>query len=101
MHPFLVVERLVALAEEVLEAFRLGRALFRRVSVGGVQLAVQRSPTGKLSLTLANRDADRDTEGVTLTELAPTHFVMAAFRLARELCAAWLEADPARAATCA
>jgi len=96
VHPFLVVERLVALAEEVLEAFRLGRALFRRVSVGGVQLAVQRSPTGKLSLTLANRDADRDTEGVTLAELAPTHFVMAAFRLARELCGAWLEADPSQ-----
>jgi outer membrane protein assembly factor BamB len=97
VHPFLVVERLLALADEVLDAHRTGRALFRRVSVGGVQLAVQRSQSRRLSLTLAGREANRDHEGVTFPELVPTSFVSAALRLARELGSAWIDADASQA----
>jgi outer membrane protein assembly factor BamB len=91
--PFLVAERLLALADEVLDSYRTGRALFRRVSVGGVQLAVQRGPAGKVQLTFAGREANRDHEGVTLPEISPTSFVLAALRFARELGAAWVEVD--------
>ncbi|HLV64350.1 MAG TPA: PQQ-binding-like beta-propeller repeat protein [Polyangiaceae bacterium] len=97
VHPFLVAERLTALAEDVLEASRAGRALFRRVSVGGVQLAVQRTPQGALSVTFAGRDASRDHEGVTLPEIPPASFVTSAARFARALAAAFLEADPEQA----
>jgi outer membrane protein assembly factor BamB len=96
-HPFLVAERLVALADEVLDAYRTTRALFRRVSVGGVQLAVQRGPVGKIQLTLAGRDANRDNEGVTLAEISPTAFVTAALRFARELCTSWIDVDESQA----
>ena len=38
VYPFLIAERLVALADEVLEAWRGERALVRRVSVDGAYL---------------------------------------------------------------
>ncbi|HYO95084.1 MAG TPA: PQQ-binding-like beta-propeller repeat protein [Polyangiaceae bacterium] len=94
---FLMAERLVALAQEVLEAWRGERALIRRLSVQGTRIALQRGPgNASLSLTLAARDNRRSEEGVTLVEIEVPSFVKASARFARALCEKFLETDPAQ-----
>ncbi|HEY8943406.1 MAG TPA: hypothetical protein VIM73_04045, partial [Polyangiaceae bacterium] len=98
VYPFLFAERLIALAEEVLDAWRNERALVRRVSLDGAQLRVERGPgDGGLSLTLCGRDANRDLEGVTLVELEAPSFVRAAADFSLALGKVFVEADPAQA----
>lgn len=98
VYPFLFAERLVALAEEVLDAWRSERALVRRVSLDGAQLRVERGPgDGGLSLTLCGRDANRSLEGVTLVELEAPSFVRAAAEFARALGAKFIETDVGQA----
>jgi hypothetical protein len=98
VYPFLVAERLVALADEVLDAWRGERALVRRVSADGAYLAIQRGPgDGTLTLTFAARGAKRDGAGVTLVEIEPPSFVKAAARFARALAEKFVELDKSQA----
>ncbi|HWA74974.1 MAG TPA: PQQ-binding-like beta-propeller repeat protein [Polyangiaceae bacterium] len=98
VYPFLVAERLVALADELLDAWRGERALVRRVSVDGAYLAVQRGPgDGTLTFTLAPRGAKRDGAGVTLVEIEPPSFVKAVARFARALADKFIELDKSQA----
>jgi len=98
VYPFLLAERLVALAEETLEAWRGERSIVRRVSVDGARIAVQRGPGDRgLALTLAGRDANRDQEGATLVEIAPPSFARECARFARALVERFVETDAEQA----
>lgn len=94
---FLFAERLIALAGEVLDAWRSDRALVRRVSLDGAQIRLEGGPdTGGLSLTLCGRDANRDFEGVTLVQLDSPKFVQAAVDFARALAQRFVDSDSAQ-----
>ncbi|MGC4088384.1 MAG: PQQ-binding-like beta-propeller repeat protein [Polyangiaceae bacterium] len=96
--PFLVAERLLALAEEVLEAWRAERALVRRIHVDGATIGVQRGPgDGPLTLTWSARGASRDEGGVTLANLKPPSVVKAVARFARGLFDKFVELDRSQA----
>jgi outer membrane protein assembly factor BamB len=96
--PFLVAERLLALAEEVLDAWRAERALVRRVNIDGAWLGVQRGPgDGPLTLTLSARGASRDESGVALAGLKPPSVVKAIARFARGLYEKFIELDRSQA----
>ena len=92
--PFLVAERLVALAEEVLEAWRAERALVRRLNIDGAWLGVQRGPgDGPLTLTFSARGSSRDEGGIALAGLKPPSVVKAIARFARGLYEKFVELD--------
>ncbi|HEU5075484.1 MAG TPA: hypothetical protein VFU02_14935, partial [Polyangiaceae bacterium] len=56
VQPFLLTERVVALAEDVMDAWQMERALFRRVEIDGVRLGVRRGAgDGPLTLTVNAR----------------------------------------------
>lgn len=98
VYPFLFAERLLALAEEVLEAWRGERALVRRVTLDGAKLRVERAPgDGGLALTLTARDSNREVEGVTLVKLDAPSFVRAAADFAQALAKTFIEMDPGQA----
>lgn len=95
---FLVTERLLALADDVLEAWSSQRPLFRRIEVGSLRIGVRRGPGDvPLALTLggpAVRGADA--RGLTFPELDAAAFVRVATELAGELVDAFCETDPAQ-----
>ncbi len=98
VYPFLIAERLVALAEEVFDTWRNGRALVRRIRVDAAQIGVQRGPgDAALTLTLSSRSALREDSGVALPELSPPCFVKAVARLARGLVEKFVELDKSQA----
>jgi outer membrane protein assembly factor BamB len=98
VYPFLIAERLLALAEELFDTWRNGRALVRRIRVDGALIAVQRG-TGDagVTLTLSSRHGARDEGGISLTEIAPPAFVKATSRLARGLVDKFIELDKSQA----
>jgi hypothetical protein len=83
--PFLLAERLVMLADDVFDAWREHRAIFRRITVDGVQLGVKRGPgEGPIAVMLRGRDT-RDGEADTLPELDTRSFIAASARFALAL----------------
>jgi hypothetical protein len=94
--PILVAERLLALADEALEAYRDERPLFRRVKVDGAQITL-RFTTAEAGLVLKlARDGGGDA-GLALAGLAPPAFARAAAHFALGLEAAFRSADPQEA----
>ncbi|MBN2195033.1 MAG: PQQ-like beta-propeller repeat protein [Polyangiaceae bacterium] len=92
---FLLVEQLLALSEEVTEAWELGRPLFRRVAFGAVRLGVRRGPgDGPLAFTVGSPHVRTERSSVTFPELDPEAFVLATTRFARGLADAILRHDP-------
>lgn len=95
--PFLVAERLVALAEDVFDAWRSERAVFRRVEIDGAQLSVRRGPGDvPLLFSIAGRGVSADTEGTALPDVEPKAFALAASRFARALANAFFSNDPSQ-----
>lgn len=97
VHPFLLAERLVALADDVLDAFRAGRGMVRRVTAGGASLSVEREPDAQnLAFGLSPRGQKRDRRGTTLVEIDPPALVRAVASFAQNLADAFVTQDPAQ-----
>jgi len=94
---FLLAERLVMLGDDVFDAWRAQRAVFRRASVDGVQLSVRRGPgDGPMTLSVRARDA-AEHEQLSFPELDARTFVGAAARFALALADAYRSHDPNQA----
>ncbi len=91
-HVFLLAERLLALADDVLEATQGGRACFRRVELGSLRIGVQRGP-GNTSLSLVVGPPGKDR--VTFPEVDPLAFAKSVARFTRSLCDAMTARDSA------
>lgn len=96
-YPFLVAEKLVMLAEDVLAAWRAGRPVFRRIDVEGVKLSVRRGPNEDgVALTLKATSGPSETEGSTLPGIEPGSLVRAAASFAVALSEAFTNHDPSQ-----
>jgi outer membrane protein assembly factor BamB len=94
---FLLAERLVMLGDDVFDAWRAQRAVFRRASVDGVQLSVRRGPgDGPVTLSVRARDA-AESEQLSFPELDARTFAGAATRFAHALAEAYRSHDPNQA----
>jgi outer membrane protein assembly factor BamB len=96
VHLFLFAERLLALADDALEAWQLGRALFRRIELSGTRISLQRGP-GDVPMSLSVSRQDAPNERLTFPEIDPGAFVRLAVRFARSLSDAFTECDPSQA----
>ena len=95
---FLMSERLLTIAEDVLDAWRSERAVFRRAELDGSQLSVRRGPgDGPLRVSLTGAATSPDQEGTTLAEVSARGFVLACARFALGLVEALERADPTQA----
>jgi outer membrane protein assembly factor BamB len=82
---FLLTERLLWMAEDVLDSWQSARPVFRRVHLDGARLGVRRGPgDGPVALTVA-ATASESPEALTLPDLDAASFVEAVARFAREL----------------
>ena len=80
---FLMAERLLTIAEDVLDAWRSERAVFRRIELDGSQLSVRRGPgNGALRVSLVGSSTSADNEGTTLADVPPRGFVLSCARFA-------------------
>jgi outer membrane protein assembly factor BamB len=94
---FLLAERLVMLGDDVFDAWRAQRAVFRRASVDGVHLSVRRGPgDGPVTLGVRARDAS-ESEQLSFPELDARTFVGSATRFALALAEAYRARDPSQA----
>ncbi|HKY38505.1 MAG TPA: PQQ-binding-like beta-propeller repeat protein [Polyangiaceae bacterium] len=94
---FLMSERLLTIAEDVLDAWRSERAVFRRAELDGSQLSVRRGPgDGPLRVSLSGPATSPDHEGTTLAEVPARGFVLACARFALSLAEALERADPSQ-----
>lgn len=94
---FLMCERLLTIAEDVLDAWRSERAVFRRAELDGAQLSVRRGPgDGPLRVTLSGAGKSADQEGTTLPDVPARGFVLSCARFALALAEAVERADPAQ-----
>ncbi len=94
---FLMSERLLTIAEDVLDAWRSERAVFRRAELDGAQLSVRRGPgNGPLRVTLSGASASADSEGTTLADVPARGFVLSCARFALGLVEAVEKADPSQ-----
>lgn len=92
---FLMSERLLSVAEDVLDAWRSERAVFRRAELDGAQLSVRRGPgNGPLRVSLTGAGSSPDHEGTTLAEVPARGFVLACARFAQSLVETFERADP-------
>lgn len=95
---FLVAERLLMVAEDVLDAWHSTRALFRRVAVDGLKIGVQRGPgDAPLALVVSGRALRSEEPRLTVPELAPLSFVEASVLFAQELGREIVLSDPSQA----
>jgi outer membrane protein assembly factor BamB len=96
-YPFLVAEKLVMLAEDVLGAWRAGRPVFRRIDAEGVKLSIRRGPNEEgIALTLKATNGGSENEGSTLPGIEPRSLVRAAASFAIALADAFTNHDPAQ-----
>lgn len=94
VHLFLVAERLIGLADDLLEAWRGARPLFRRFDVGGARLGIRRGPgESPLALSLSAADAGPDGQRITFPELSAPAFIDGVARFTRSLINAFIEKD--------
>jgi hypothetical protein len=95
---FLFAEKLLMVAEDVLDAWRSGRPVFRRIDVDGVKLSVRRGPgEDGLALSLKRPQSNEAAEGSTLPGIDPRSLVRAAAGFALSLRDAFIACDPAQA----
>jgi outer membrane protein assembly factor BamB len=91
---FLMSERLLTIAEDVLDAWRSERAVFRRAELDGAQLSVRRGPgNGALRVSLSGASTSPDQAGTTLADVSPRGFVLSCARFALSLTEALEKAD--------
>jgi outer membrane protein assembly factor BamB len=95
-YPFLVAERLLSLADETLDAWKEGRAIFRRIEVGKSRIGVRRGPgDGALDLTVGT-GVPADGKSITFPAIDPLDFATAAVAFARRLRDVFAAHDPAQ-----
>jgi hypothetical protein len=98
VHLFLLAEKLLVLADEVLDAWQTCRPLFRRVEVCGTRLGVRRSGTDSaLSLSVGGPELVARGESITFPELDARSFVHCVVRFARSLADGFVRNDGAQA----
>jgi outer membrane protein assembly factor BamB len=97
VQPFLLTERVLALAEDVMDAWQSERALFRRVEVDGIRLGVRRGAgDGPVTLTVNTEAGTPDGKTFSFAELRAPDFVRASVGLALELTRAFTTTDPSQ-----
>jgi outer membrane protein assembly factor BamB len=95
---FLMAERLLTIAEDVLDAWRSERAVFRRAELDGSQLSVRRGPgNGPLRVSMTFSATSADQNGTTLAEVPARGFVLSCARFALALSDALEKADASQA----
>ncbi len=93
---FLLTERLIWMAEDVLDSWQSARPVFRRVHLDGARLGVRRGPgDGPVALTVTPSGNDA-AEALTLPDLDAASFVEAIARFAREFADRVTAHDPAQ-----
>jgi outer membrane protein assembly factor BamB len=94
--PFLVAERLLQLAEEALDAWQSGRAIFRRIQLGDCRIGVRRGPgEGPLDVTVGSSLTADGTKALTFPAVNALDFAGATIAFARRLVEAFTASDPA------
>jgi len=94
---FLVLERLVELGAEVVEAAQKARPLFRRVEVGKVRFGIRLgAPHTPMSFSLTPVDGG-PASGLTFPELSPESFVEGVVSVVQQFADAVLTCDPSQA----
>lgn len=92
---FLVAERLIGLAEEALEAWKDGRALFRRLSIGEYRMGIRRGPgDGPLEVSLGVGFGTPDSRSVTFPAVDASDFACSAAAFGRRLVEVFVQHDP-------
>lgn len=82
---FLLAERLLWMAEDVLDSWQSARPVFRRVHLDGARLGVRRGPgDGPVALSVSTTATDSP-QSLSLPELDAASFVEAVARFASEL----------------
>jgi outer membrane protein assembly factor BamB len=95
--PFLLAERLAALAEDVLDALQTGRPLFRRIELAGSRVGVRRDqPDGPLAVSVRAANAAPDSPPLTFPAIEPLVFVQAVIRFCRALADGFQRTDPSQ-----
>jgi len=93
--PFLVVERLLQLAEEALDASQAGRAIFRRIQLGECRIGVRRGPgDGPLDVTVGSSLSAEGGKSLTFPAVCAVDFASATVAFARRLAEAFTSSDP-------
>lgn len=93
--PFLVAERLIGLAEEALEAWKDGRALFRRLAIGEYRVGVRRGPgDGPLEVSVGSGFGTAESRSVTFPAIEATDFAAAAAAFGKRLVDVFAQHDP-------
>jgi PQQ-like domain len=95
VHLYLLAERLLALADDVLDAWQHGRALFRRIELSGARISVQRG-VGDLPLSLSLASPAIGPERLTFPALDARALVQAIVRFTRALGEAFVSSDPSQ-----
>jgi outer membrane protein assembly factor BamB len=92
--PFLVAERLLQLADEALDAWQSGRAIFRRIQLGEARIGVRRGPgDGPLDVTVGTGAVEG--KAITFPAILALDFASAAVAFARQLESVFTSHDPA------
>lgn len=94
---FLLTERLLWMAEDVLDSWQAARPVFRRVHLETARLAVRRGPGESpvaLTISLASSSGP---QSLTLSDLEPASFVEAVAEFAEGLSACIQKHDPTQA----
>ena len=95
VHVVLLAERLMALADDVVDAWQCGRATFRRVELSGVRIGVQRG-TGEAPMALAI-SLPEPGRRLTFPGIDPIAFVQMVARFARSIGESVTSLDPSQA----
>jgi outer membrane protein assembly factor BamB len=95
-YPFVVAERLLGLADELLAARRDERPLFRRIDISGTQIALRCLP-GEPEIVLRLAPRPGSTEGAALTGMTAQELGLAAARFALGVEAAFRSTDTRQA----
>ncbi len=96
-HLFLFAEKLLVLADDVVEAWRSARPVFQRVEIDGARLALRRGPgDGPLSVSIGGLAVRRRGQPITFPEVVPEAFVKASLGFVRQLAKAFIDNDPSQ-----
>lgn len=94
VQPFLLAERVLLLAEDVMDSWQSERPLFRRVEVDGIRLGVRRgSGDVPITLTINARAGTPGSKTFSFTDLHANDFIRASAAFALDLTRAFVNTD--------
>ncbi len=92
---FLFAERLLMLADDALDAWRLERPIFRRFDVGSARIGIRRGVGDKpLVLSVERGEAGENRDRLSFPEIDASSLVRAAVAFARDLARTFIELEP-------